>query len=540
MALSSHMSRHIRAVASLSRLIPPRHGRVRKRYVLLIVLLLLLVWAGWLVVRAVNAKPGEMVDYGQQLLDIAAEMQPQGENGWPIMAEAIEQIHGMAMPDLPDWPTDRAASETIRRLTRVLEGPYDPKRLRFELAYLDQIHNSGVLELLDDFAAHPRCVREAWQVDGDQGLLFVLLPELASVRNAARARAVAMRVAAERGNTDELVRAWRHIVSLARAMSYDPTFISHLVGLAVIANGCEELNRIMVEHDLDEATCRQLLAVMDERPILAPMSTVLERERISQYDTIQRTHSDDGHGDGILLFNRLAEYSAYSGSGGPGRIANHPISNIVGLVFPSRAETTRTLDEYFDAAEEQADMPRVQRQSHPVDLDLFADTLPRLQLLLQATLPAISNAISNNDMGVTTIESTRVLLAIEAFEAKHARLPATLGELSPEFLAAIPEDAVACQPFVFVLHQPGEEDPRTFWLYSTGADGVDNGGTEPHAAKRATIALRSNPDGVGFDYIFNRLREPYSDLPEDLGIPEDNEPVEDLPSGAPPTDSEGA
>lgn len=523
----------------MPRLTPPHRGRVRKRYVLLIILALLIVWVGWQVIRAANAKPGKMVDYGQRLLDIAAEMQPQGENGWPILAEALEQFRDLALPDLPDWPTDRDASDTIRRLTRVLEGPYDPDRLRFELVYLDQIDKSGVLELLDDFAAHPRCVREAWQEDGDQGLLFVLLPELASSRGVARARAAAMRVAAENGDMDKLVRAWRHIVSLARAMSYDPTLISHLVGVAIINLGCDELDRIMTDLDLDEATCRRLLAVMDERPILVPMSAVLERERISQYDTIQRTHSDDGHGDGILLVHRFNELTLLAGEGA-GFVGDHPIFNVAGLIFPSRAETTRTLDEYFDAAKEQADMPRVQRQSHSVHLDRFADSLPRLQFFLRLMLPAISRTISNNDVAITTIGSTRVLLGLEAFQAKYARLPAALSNLAPEFLAEIPQDAVACQPFAFLLRRPSEEDARTFWLYSIGADSVDNGGIEPTAPKRATLALRSDPDGVGFDCIFNRLREPYSDLPEADRALEQDDPSDAPPAEPPaPSDPEG-
>jgi len=511
---------------------------VRKRYVALIIFLLLVGWAGWIVIRAMSAKPGLLVDYGRQLLDTAGEMQPAGENGWPIMVQAIDRLNAIGLPDVPDWPTDKEASENIRLLARVREGAYDPVRLKLELIYLDHIRASGALELLDDFAAHPRYVREAWQEDALQGLLFVLLPELASSRNVARARGAAMRVAAENDDMDELVRAWRHLVSLGHAMSFDPTLISHLVGVSIVRLGCDELDHIITQHDLDEATCRRLLAIMDEQAILAPMSAVLERERLMGYDTIQRTHSDDGNGDGILLIGRLEELSAFTGSSPLGLSGRHRIYNVAGLIFPSRAETTRTLDAYFDAAEEQANMPRAERPNHPVNLDEFLDALPRFQFLLRLTLPAIGNTIAVNDIALTQIDATRLLLAIEMHEAKYGRLPAALSDLSPEFLAEIPEDAVACRPFIYMPREPSKDDPRTFWLYSIAADGVDNGGAE--SPRRDTDALRGGLITIGFDHIFNRLRDPYSDKPADTRAIEESGREEGHRNASPPqTDAEG-
>lgn len=518
-----------------------RQGRIRKRYVALLVVLLLVGWLGWSVYRAVTAQPGPLVDYGQRLLDMSAQMQPEGENGWPYMVDALEQLENLGVPDRTDWPSDRQKSEDVRSLYRVLEGPYDTERLKFELAYLDSIRESGVLELLDQFAACPRAVRPDFATDGGNGLLFVILPELSRARQMAKARVAAMRVAAENGDMEELVRAWTHTIRLAHAMSYDPVFISHLVGIAIMNLGCQELERLLVEFDLDEETCRELQAVLSENPVLAPMAAVLERERISQYDIIQHTHSDDGNGDGILLVGRLEEYAGLMSTPGLSPGGSHPIYNVAGLLLPSRAETTRTVDEFFDLCEEQAGMPRVERSNQSANPDAYVEQLPRLQLLLRMTLPALSRAVINHDLGMSVLEATRVQLAIEAFEVRNGRLPSTLDDLSPDFLDQVPIDAVSCQPFVYVQRQPTADDPRRFWLYSIGVDGVDDGGVEATGTKEGPIrAMRDGPSARGFDYIFNRLRDPATEEQEDAEV-SIAAPAEDEAQEAPATseDSDG-
>lgn len=490
-------------------------GRIRKRYVVLLVLLLLIGWVGWKVIGAVTARPGPHVDYAQQLLDMNRSMQPEGANGWPALLQALDRLAETGFPERDDWPTDRQQVEDIRYLHRVLEGEYDANRLEFELAYVEHIADSGVLELLDEFAASPRAMREEFNTDGSNSLLFVLLPELGQARGLARTRAAAMRIAAERDDPAELIRAWEHLVRLSYAMSYDPVFISHLVGISIANLACTEMNRIIAEYDLDEETCLALLAALDRAPVLAPIGSVMERERLSQYDIIQHTHSDDGHGDGILLVGQMQELAALSGPPGMPLGGEHPIYNIAGLVLPGRAETTRLVDFYFDEVVRQAGLPRNQRAQQPINLDQFIESLPRVQILLRLTLPAIGRAVSAHDTGMAIIEATRILLAIEAFEARHGRLPAALNELAPEFLDTIPEDPVACQPFVYVVRQPTADDPRAYWLYSVGLDAVDNQGAEPESQYSGGHALHESRDYEGLDHIYNRLRDPYSDEDEE-------------------------
>jgi hypothetical protein len=63
-------------------------------------------------------------------------------------------------------------------------------------------------------------------------------------------------------------------------------------------------------------------------------------------------------------------------------------------------------------------------------------------------------------------------LALRIYRAEHGRFPATLQELVPEYLPAVPRDALAedGRALTYLL----EADPRI--VYSVGTDGVDNGG----------------------------------------------------------------
>src|SRR5690606_27973135 len=79
----------------------------------------------------------------------------------------------------------------------------------------------------------------------------------------------------------------------------------------------------------------------------------------------------------------------------------------------------------------------------------------------------------------------RTMLAIAEFEAAHGRPPATLDELVPEYLAAVPLDPYAIEgagakglaPLRYrVLEKDADEHGRAYLLYTVAADGEDDGG----------------------------------------------------------------
>ena len=84
----------------------------------------------------------------------------------------------------------------------------------------------------------------------------------------------------------------------------------------------------------------------------------------------------------------------------------------------------------------------------------------------------LAASINNPDRrNITTARLLQADLAIRLFQRDHGRLPATLDELLPNYLSAIPLDAYVQKPLIY---RPTAD---AFLLYSVGHDGRDDGGT---------------------------------------------------------------
>jgi hypothetical protein len=94
-----------------------------------------------------------------------------------------------------------------------------------------------------------------------------------------------------------------------------------------------------------------------------------------------------------------------------------------------------------------------------------------LYLLSLVSIPRTSRAFE----AVAKTETERRLaiaaIAIERYKTRLGHPPATLDLLVPNFIGAVPRDCMSGRPLCYHLNPNGG-----FTLYSTGKDGVDNGG----------------------------------------------------------------
>jgi hypothetical protein len=99
-------------------------------------------------------------------------------------------------------------------------------------------------------------------------------------------------------------------------------------------------------------------------------------------------------------------------------------------------------------------------------------------------LPQLDRAITNAEIARMQRRLTWVALALAAFKAEHGGAnPATLAELSPAYLAAVPNDLFSEKPLVY------EPAGTGYMLYSVGPDMVDQGGkgTKPYDDVSASV-----------------------------------------------------
>ena len=102
------------------------------------------------------------------------------------------------------------------------------------------------------------------------------------------------------------------------------------------------------------------------------------------------------------------------------------------------------------------------------------------------------------------LEGTRVMIALEAYRARHGAYPARLQQLVTESLRKLPADPTHGGSFAYRLL---DADPhgRGYLLYSTGLDQTDDGGTLSTGADGPRTALR-DPSATGIDYVINQPR----------------------------------
>ncbi len=105
-----------------------------------------------------------------------------------------------------------------------------------------------------------------------------------------------------------------------------------------------------------------------------------------------------------------------------------------------------------------------------LDKRMSQDRLHRLRLTAMI-VPNLTRATETAVQNETLRRLTVVAIAIKRYELKHGSAPVALRKLVPEFLAEVPIDPMSGKPLCYQLNTDG-----TFTLYSTGSDGINNGG----------------------------------------------------------------
>jgi len=96
---------------------------------------------------------------------------------------------------------------------------------------------------------------------------------------------------------------------------------------------------------------------------------------------------------------------------------------------------------------------------------------PRFCSISRCMLPRISNIFASEGDVVARLRTAQVALAVERFRCRHAgRLPATLEELVPDYLTALPPDPLDGKSLRFELIDSG------YAIYTSGVD-ARNGGS---------------------------------------------------------------
>lgn len=132
------------------------------------------------------------------------------------------------------------------------------------------------------------------------------------------------------------------------------------------------------------------------------------------------------------------------------------------------ANTTRQIIQCLDVPYSQANRPNLDsKRPGPAKLILSGNVAGEVSYWMM--MPAVEQLIAKRCQERVELQTTRILLAMRAYQLKHGRLPSDLAALTPQFLPEVPPDAFNGES---LLYSP---DQRV--IYSVGPNLKDDDGS---------------------------------------------------------------
>jgi hypothetical protein len=291
----------------------------------------------------------------------------------------------------------------------------------------------------------------------------------AEFRKCARSFAAASMLARSQGDHGTAMQWSLDAMELGSRLPRGGGLIARMLGLASHAIGFREAERA----DLDRAGSEIHSALERVRRVRRHWPTVsesLEGERITTLAGYTAMFED---------FQRLPFHEKIDGL--RALQAEPGLGQTLRLALTPRRATMAALERYFQDMIAESEKPVHQRVSVPLPEDPWTqvatlDLMPDFHLRMER--PALDLAL------------LEVALAVRMHALEHGRYPAGLGEISPRWLPAVPQDLWG-QPVVYRLR--GAEP----LIYSLGPDGKDDRGQAVPA-----FNVASSTRG---DLVFGRL-----------------------------------
>lgn len=487
----------------------PRKPWYRPRNVFLAALVAVVLFFGWAfleVWQVYTAEPNPTVDYRAKLREMAeqnAGVSPEeADDSWRLVVEALEAYK----------EAEREVNEELVESGFSSRGTFDDGQVDFayplfgstlpddvnrERQCLQRMRELGVSQLLDRLSTSKIGLRP---VEGSGPLINDLLPYAALANQFAKGQAASIRISAAEGDSNQLVKAFKHGLHLAETISHQPTSVENRVATSMATLILDELQSSLVEIDLSPDTYSALADTLREfSPSRAAYS--LECERVHYHDHADWVFTDDGKGDGFLT-SKLDDWGFISS--GQESIGKAVIARIF---LATKRETLAEIDDLIDwlVAASSVAAPRVSLEDR-LTQRLVDLRMTRRFPFVWKVLRALDRAIQNEDALQLEISATLVMIAIAEYKMRQGEYPAHLDDLVPEILAAVPIDPLHGGVFGYRL-TPDDPHARPYLLYSTGLDRNDDGGDFD-----LTDSLRCVVDpNAQTDYTVNQPRRPMQD-----------------------------
>lgn len=287
------------------------------------------------------------------------------------------------------------------------------------------------------------------------------------------------------GRTQE---AWDDILTTyrtARLLSKGGCLIEYLVALAIDAIAIKE-TQLLLEHA--KLTSQQIARIRSDIEGLKPLAPLDEKvdlaERFNMLDLVTATRK---YGVGTL--ERIDNARKMERKDNPPHQAVLDSLNFDVVL--------RTVNHYYDDAVKVSRISRygdrkkawgdweIQMRERSSSVGNFADLKPVLQedgklndeiaeryghILAVKMMPAVQKVQAAHDRNIQFHRNLDVTFALAAYRADNKKYPASLNELSPKYIKAVPLDYFTDKPLIY------KPDDKGYLLYSVGVNCEDDDG----------------------------------------------------------------
>ena len=317
----------------------------------------------------------------------------------------------------------------------------------------------------------------------------MLLPQLASLRDAAKIIAIDMMMAVEKADGERATRDAEAIIALSIHAQEGRILIGDLVGMSIRSI---VVNRILMalEWKPNTFTDSQLKRLQNALRSVPP---ALERpdftsERLMFEDIVQRVYTDDGHGDGrfapqwkqLRLISVLESVSA--GNHGKKQGATTQFTLLASwlsqpFAFYAIAGRKEALDHYDASIKRLAGQPN-DSLNDAVTASTIAEeefvesmTAHGARFFLEGILvPALGKVVFSFQIDRANRDACVISIAAELYHRANEKWPASAKDLAPLCNGDAPRDSWNGKSILM------ETDANGFRMWSVGRDGVDDRG----------------------------------------------------------------
>lgn len=487
--------------------------------------LLVVITYGLLAARFFSGRPNVKHDY---LADInaPAASTPEADRAWPFYNEAFARIprplpeeltqvvgmYGWMPPDDPRRPAFRAYIQASQPALELL-AQGSARR------HMGHIISDEEDPILKEDTASGRLHRPSGEAaDGQPMLLEVLLPSLGWIRSSARLTADDLQLALEERDSARAMRDLRILCSLSTHAMESPFLIGQLVGLAVMGLTCEQASHAVFRHG-DLFTDDHLRELAHRLSSFGSGGTVrirLDGEVAMFDDTLQHLYTDNGRGDGRIAGDGGQRVTSMLATASPLGPDQSRLARVAGPVTTAmtagRAEIRQLYQSMLAEVMTNAELPMWDRAELKITEKMEAWSNSWVMMAkywpIVALMPSFDRIQPAADVATQRRDALLTALAIELFHRRHGRWPASLDEIVPGLLPAMPRDQFDGRPIKYLIQDGGPV------LYSVGVDRKDDQGRGPKhdsglvsnwvSAARVQVILAQEPlrrDQIDGDWV---------------------------------------